>query len=111
MTNSTLDFDKWKKLAKTDPEAFEKMRLTEIEKVISQRPRKKQQRLRQLQWKIDMERKRCKTPMAACIKISQMMWDKQMEHHNILNNFIQKTVFAPPFTKKPSATVLPFKKT
>ena len=32
-------------------------------------------RLRQLQWRIDMERKRCKSPMMSCMKIYDMMWD------------------------------------
>lgn len=110
MTYSTLDFNKWSKLAKTDPEAFEKKRLERIEELISQRPKEKQHHLRQLQWKIDMERKKCKNPMAACIKISQMMWDKHIEHRDILIKFTQGSVFAPPSTEKPTATVLPFKK-
>jgi hypothetical protein len=73
--NSEFDFDEWVLLASTDPEAFEQRRLDCIESFISQCPSSRQHRLRGIQFQIDMERHRAKTPMAACIKISSMMWD------------------------------------
>lgn len=70
-----FDFDIWAHLAKNDPQAFEAKRLSMIEELIDQAPPALRQRLRGLQWRIDMERERCKTPLQACIRISNMMWD------------------------------------
>jgi hypothetical protein len=46
-----------------------------IEDLILSMPEHKRQRMRCLQWKVDQVRNQCKTPMAACIKLSEMMWD------------------------------------
>lgn len=70
-----IEFDQWAALAKSDTEAFEAKRAETIEKMIQRMPEHKQQRMRCLQWKIDQVRRRSGTPMAACIKISEMMWD------------------------------------
>lgn len=74
-TQEQFDFDVWAQLAKNDPEAFEAKRLSMIEELIEQAPPALQQRLRGLQWRIDVERERSKTPLQACIRISNMMWD------------------------------------
>ena len=73
--NSNFNFDEWLELSKKDPESFESRRLQEIEELISSAPEDKQQRLRCLQWKIDRVRDKMATPMAACVAISDMMWD------------------------------------
>jgi len=70
-----FDFDEWCALAQKNPEEFEKRRRAAVEEVISSSSTGMQQRLRQLQWRIDMERRRCKTPMMSCIKLFDMMWD------------------------------------
>ena len=62
-------------LAKTDPPAFAQRRAAVIEAVIANAPLERQQQLRRLQWRIDMERQRCSNPLQACIRISNMMWD------------------------------------
>jgi hypothetical protein len=69
-----LDFDAWAEVARTDPEAFERMRLAAIERCIADAPVQNQERLRRLQWRIDQERRRAGTPLAACIRVSRMMW-------------------------------------
>jgi hypothetical protein len=73
--NALIDFDQWADLAKTDPDAFEARRAEAIEAMIQRMPDHKQQRMRCLQWKIDQVRGQAGNPMAACIKISEMMWD------------------------------------
>ena len=73
--NFRVDFDRWAELARTDPEAFEARRSRLIEETIGRMPEHKQQRMRCLQWKIDQVRARAANPMAACIRISEMMWD------------------------------------
>jgi len=70
-----VDFDQWADLAKADPAAFEAKRAEVIEDMIQRMPVGKQQRLRCLQWKIDQVRDQAANPMAACIKLSEMMWD------------------------------------
>jgi hypothetical protein len=72
---SLVDFDQWAQLAKTDPAAFEVRRSEVIEDMIKRMPPHKQQRMRCLQWKIDQVRGQASNPMAACIKLSEMMWD------------------------------------
>ena len=66
-------FDEWKELAETNPEAFEFTRQRMIESLIAEA--KASDRLKRLQWRIDVERQRSKTPMSACVRISSMMLD------------------------------------
>lgn len=69
-----IDFDTWAALALTDPAAFEARRLRAIEDLIAGVRTNKRARLRRLQWRIDWERRLARTPMAACVRISGMMW-------------------------------------
>ena len=73
--SSNFDFDEWLELSKRDPESFESRRLESIEELINSAPEDKQHRLRCLQWKIDRVRDKMSTPLAACVAISDMMWD------------------------------------
>ena len=73
--NSNFDFDEWLELSKRDPESFEVRRLQSIEELMNSAPEERQHRLRCLQWKIDRVRDKMATPMAACVAISDMMWD------------------------------------
>ena len=70
-----VDFDQWSELAKSDPAAFEAKRVEAIEEMIQSMPAHKQERMRCLQWKIDQVRNQASNPVAACIKLSEMMWD------------------------------------
>jgi hypothetical protein len=69
-----IDFDTWSALARNDPQTFEKMRLAAIQAAIDGAPEANRERLRRLQWRIDQERRLARTPLAACIRISRMMW-------------------------------------
>jgi hypothetical protein len=73
-SDPSSDFDTWMSLAQTDPVAFEERRSRLIEEFIERTPADQQRRLRGLQFKVDMERRRARTPMAACLRISDMMW-------------------------------------
>jgi len=70
-----FDFDHWLALARDDPAAFEAERRGLIEALILRAPPVRQRRLRGLQFRIDMERRRARTPMAACVRIQSLMWD------------------------------------
>jgi len=69
-----LDFDTLSVLAQTDPRSFEELRQQTIADAIARAPEDCRQRLRCLQWRIDRVRQTSRTPMAACITISNMMW-------------------------------------
>jgi len=69
-----IDFDTWSEMARTDPDTFELMRQAAIENAIQGASESNRQRLRCLQWRIDQERRLANTPMAACLRISRMMW-------------------------------------
>ncbi len=71
---ANMDFDAWSAMARSDPKAFESMRLAAIEAAIASAPAARRERLRRLQWRIDQERRLARTPMAACLRISRMMW-------------------------------------
>jgi len=81
-----FDFEKWSKLASKDPEAFEQYRERLIDEFITELPEKKQQRMRCLQWRVDGVRRLSKTPMAALIEISGMMWDAVSGEHGLMDS-------------------------
>jgi hypothetical protein len=70
-----LDFDEWRHLANTNPEAFEAMRREVLQAAIERAPERRRQRLQALQWRVDQVRRRSSNPMAACISLSDMMWE------------------------------------
>ena len=82
-----LDFDTWADLARTDPDAFEQMRLEAIDAFINSVPERNRDRLRRFQWRIDQERRRAKTPLAACIRLSSMMWQSLLGDGGLRDRF------------------------
>jgi hypothetical protein len=70
-----FDFDAWAALARNDPAEFELQRQQAIEALIQSASPTHQRRLRGLQFRIDMERARSKSPMAACLRLYQMTMD------------------------------------
>lgn len=83
-SHRSFDFSEWHTLAHSDPEAFELKRQEAIEDMISNLPQDRQQRLRCLQWRIDMERQRSRNPMQSCLKLYQMMMDSVYGEHGLL---------------------------
>ena len=69
-----FDFEAWAKLAESDPSAFEAQRRAHIERVIAEAPPERQARLRGLQWRIDMERKKHRHALASCTHLFNKMW-------------------------------------
>ncbi|NOY66734.1 MAG: DUF3135 domain-containing protein [Gammaproteobacteria bacterium] len=103
-----FNFNEWSDLAINDPEAFEKKRQQAIEDTILSMPARRQQRLRCLQWRIDQERNRCKTSIAACIKLSGMMWDQVVGDHGLLHNIKMLENPAKPMLSMPGNNLLAF---
>ena len=84
-----IDFDTWSEMARTDPDAFEKMRLKAIDAAIESAPEANRERLRRLQWRIDQERRLAGTPMAACLRISRMMWRAVLGPNGLNDRFAE----------------------
>jgi len=120
MTNSftseeidALDFEQWSGLAKQDPDTFEAMRLAVIEDAIASAPKDRQQRMRCLQWRIDQERRLSYSPIGACIRISQMMWENLMGDDGMVEqiDYLSKPAKNGIPDQKPRhhATIIPFR--
>jgi uncharacterized protein DUF3135 len=71
-----FDVDEWQRLAVEDPQEFERRREAAIRAVIEQAPLEHQARLLQLQFRIDLERRRAKTPLGATVRLQSMMWER-----------------------------------
>jgi hypothetical protein len=84
-----FDFDDWSELARLDPKAFDCRRRAAIAAVLSRSW--ENSRLAGLQWRIDMERRRCRTPLKACLKISALMWASFYELEGLLRAYREGT--------------------
>jgi hypothetical protein len=111
-----FDFDEWSQLAMSDPTAFETRRLALIEAHLRRFPPRPQRRLRGLQFRIDMERRRARTPMAACLKLSAMMWDSLLGRRGLKTALDTLLDYTNPRSadarRRPACTarILPFRK-
>jgi len=108
-TAKQMGFDEWLDLAMNDPDGFEAARTAAIQGFLDSAPSHSRQRLTGLQWRIDMIRKKSKTPMAACQTIYSMMWDQLAGDGGMIASL--KSVADGHFTPlKPrfNASILPF---
>lgn len=80
------EFDELTKMAQNNPDQLEALRLKLIDETISLADQSFQRKLRGLQFHIDMEIRRAKSPMAACVKISEMMHGSLNELRNAITN-------------------------
>jgi len=71
-----FDLDEWQRLAVENPLEFERRREAAIRAVIEQAPPEYQARLLRLQSRIDLERRRAKTPLGATVRLQSMMWER-----------------------------------
>ena len=79
------EFDELVDLARNQPEELEALRLLMIEDVINSASSEAQRRrLEGLQFKVDMERRRAASPLAATIKLSEMMCQSLADLHRSL---------------------------
>lgn len=106
-----FNFKEWAELAKTDPERFEARRNRVIKETIRRFPDDRHEMLHRLQWRVDRIRELKKTPMAACIAISGLMWESFNDlHQSYVDLANTKPGDRPDFSKLPKATVLKFPK-
>ena len=105
------NFDEMLNLADNNPEELERLRSAAIEDVIDNAPAHMERRLRGLQFQIDAQRDMSKTPMASCIKISEMMHESFSRLRHSLNTAASQqnsNQFDPDDELSQTANVLPF---
>ncbi|MBV1869666.1 MAG: DUF3135 domain-containing protein [Gammaproteobacteria bacterium] len=85
MPGNIPDFDYLVTLATNSPHELEELRIKLCDHVIESAPISQRRRLRGLQFQIDMERRKAATPMAACMRISEMMHSSFDELRQKLN--------------------------
>jgi len=100
-----FNFDAWAKLASDDPQAFEKKRTRAVEQLIKQAPARTRQRLRCLQWKLDQIRRTAPTPLAASIRMNQLLWKSLAGSDGLLDRLQHPLDSRPP---RHDARVIPF---
>lgn len=93
---SEIDFEHWATLASTDPEKFEELRQDKISALINRTSGSRQQRMLGLQWQIDSLRTRHKnSTLAACLAISELMWETFNELAEVLQTQAESGLSAP----------------
>lgn len=73
-----FNFEEWAQLARQDQAAFERKRAAAIRQAIEEAASSERERrmLNGLQFKVDMMRRKHKTPMGACVAISAMLMEQ-----------------------------------
>jgi len=93
MTRGLPKFDDLLVMAEQDPQALERLRSELVENLIAgAQDEVLKQRLRGLQFRIDLERERSTSPLSACVRLSQMM------HESLLD--LRDSLQAPQSVKK-----------
>lgn len=87
-TPPRFDFDEWADLYRKDPEAFERRRKAAVDELVRSARPELQARLRGLQWQLDAERAKAKTPMGACVRMNQLMMRKLVCELNPALNYV-----------------------
>jgi len=105
-----FDFDEWSMLARSDPEAFDRKRRETLWRVVE--GNENFRRLRGLQCRIDLERRRARTPLKACLCLSDMMWNSFFELKDALNHaYADNKTKLLPLECATTANIIPFRKT
>ncbi|HQV88859.1 MAG: DUF3135 domain-containing protein [Nitrosomonas sp.] len=105
-----FDFEEWSKIAQQDPEKFEAMRRQLLNNLIEQSPAHLKQRMIGLQWQVDQIRNQADNPMAACLQISQKMWNHVLGENGLLNTLREPKTILNALNNAQTATVLSFEK-
>ena len=95
-------FDVLVDMARNDPQRLEALRRKLTESVIAGADtEQKRRRLEGLQFRIDLERRRARSPLAATIKISEMMCHSLAAlHRSMVTPFVAEEISDPPRTAK-----------
>jgi len=108
----TFNFDEWARLAKQDKKAFERKRAKALKQAIGDCAGHNAADIRMLnglQFKIDMTRRKHKSPMGSCIAISAMMMDQVHQLLNVDFSTILQHGKKVPHQNSDDHRVIPFK--
>lgn len=95
------DFDTLLCLHEEDPEELEKIREDLTDAILENAQESNRRKLEGLQFRINMELRRARTPQARCVKLSNMMHDSFAQLHQALHN-------PGAVIPRHNATILPF---
>jgi hypothetical protein len=100
-------FDVLVDMARNDPQGLETLRRSLTDAVIAAASNDTtRRRLQGLQFRVDMERRRANTPLAATIRISEMMCESLADLHRSMVSVVEPTEPGP--EPGPRAPVIPF---
>lgn len=102
------NFDTLMDLASRDPDGLEHLRICLIRDFIDRAPDNQRQRLKGLQFTIDMERRKAKNPVQSCMRMSQMMHERVTDLCDSLNDFSTLSDTPAPRINRP-ANVIPLR--
>jgi len=108
-STNEIDFERLANLASSDPEKFEELRKKRISALINRTNGTRRQRLLGLQWQIDTIRARHKdSTLAACLAISELMWETFNELAEVLQIQAESGLSAPIPTVQTQGNILIF---
>jgi len=99
-------FDELVELCKTDPDAFEEYRITQIDKAITDMCgacEEAQSRCRRYQWRLEQDLNKFKNPIARYNRMVELFWEGVGDFENLTRTL------EVPETPTKKAAVLPFK--
>ena len=71
----SFDFNEWAELNKVDPEAFEKRREAALNDFVASVDQECRHGLEQTRFRMEMIRKRAKSPLQSALESSRLMWE------------------------------------
>jgi len=89
MKHDLPNFDELMKIAANDPKRLDEIRKQATESLIESAPDRYQRRLRGVQFQVDMELRRSKSPLDGCIRISNMMNETLWQLKSTLNEVLE----------------------
>ena len=111
--STDFDFERWRRLAESNPAQFEKEREAVLKALIDGVGDKDiRTRLSRVQWRVDMERRRSSNPLGSCIRMYNMMWESVNQSYELMESLVAMTreTAATPAGKCAKARVLQFKR-
>jgi hypothetical protein len=104
-----FDFEEWARLARENPEEFESRRTAAIESFIANAPAERVPRLRGLQFRLDAERRKARTPLGAAVRMQALMREQVERLRTALNELASRPASGRPRTEAGYGKVLPFR--
>ena len=92
MTSQLPDFEVLVEMAKKDPDKLEVLRQRMVDEIIDDAAETARQRLMGLQFQIDMVRRKAANPLAAAMRISEMMRDSLADMNRAFAGKISKEI-------------------